>query len=145
MSSVAGMRSTCSPGGRWGYWRKGYLSCPVLEVRKLRLSRESVASHRLQCRQGKSFASTSVDCGVKRGLASPTVRAWVLSEWTWANAAHKSEENFWKQEEDPQEVAGRNWCDPLGVHTMRKDFGVLAKSLGWGVGQQWGRKVEKNY
>lgn len=53
------------------------------------------------------------------------------SKWTWENSAHKSEENFWEQ--DPQEVAGRNWRDPLGVHMMRcEDFGVLAKSLGWG-------------
>ena len=102
-------------------------------MRKLRLIRESVANHRLQCQQGKSFVSTSVDCGMKRSLALPPVRAWVLSEWTWANTAHRSEENFWEQEEDPQEVAGRNWCDPLGVHTMRcEDFGILAKSLGWG-------------
>lgn len=34
MSSIAGMRSTCSPGGRWGYWRKGCLTCPILQVRE---------------------------------------------------------------------------------------------------------------
>lgn len=110
-----------------------------------RLSRESVANHRLQCQQGKSFVSTSVDCGMKRSLALPPVRAWVLSEWTWANTAHRSEENFWEQEEDPQEVAGRNLCDPLGVHTMRcEDFGILAKSLGWGgtgVGEEGWEKL----
>lgn len=52
----------------------------------------------------------------------------------------ETEESLQEQEEDPQEVARRNFYDPLGVHKVRYEgFGVPENlpSVGWGeVGQQ---------
>ena len=68
MPSVAGMRSI--PEGGEASWRRGYLDCPILQVRKLRLGRESVAKSQTAT-PGRALRPVQHDRGMKKILASP--------------------------------------------------------------------------
>lgn len=136
--------------------RKWCLNCPILQVRKLRLGRVSVAKSQtaVLSRGGHRLRFSMIMAWRKAWFHHSKSLGDVSQRWGWGAWG-----DTWEQcspgrlrgtsrgrKMIPQEVARRNWCDLLGrsQNEMWELWGSSKFPQG-GVRQQWERKVKKNY